>query len=210
MNYIIEENINLYDEIKLCENCDNENICLLTKLPLENNYITLNCNHKFNYKALYDETYNQKKYNILDVAPSQINEMKCPYCRTTTPNILPYFKIYDVKEIKGITMPAKYSLKIYNCEYVWKSGKSKGCKCNNSAFISDNGIFCNTHYKKLPNKNIVLYNNEDEKFYNKYNIPKLKEILRANKCKVGGRKKELINRICSEKLLKSTGWLDIL
>jgi len=51
MNYIIENNVNFYDELnkELLEESINDNICLLTHVPLEQNPITLECNHKFNY-----------------------------------------------------------------------------------------------------------------------------------------------------------------
>ena len=34
--------------------------CLISNNPLEINYITLNCNHKFNYKNIYNEVCKQK------------------------------------------------------------------------------------------------------------------------------------------------------
>ena len=173
------------------------------------NYITLACNHKFNYKAIYDETCNQKKYNFLDVAPSKIDQIKCPYCRSVTHNILPYFRIYNVEKIRGVTVPSQYSLKLHNCEYIYRSGKSKDTKCNNSAFICKSGTFCNTHYKDTPAPDTPT-NDDNEKIYKKYTVAQLKHILKANKCKIGGIKSELIKRICFEKALKSAGWVDML
>ena len=46
----------------LCEDEDenDDNICLISGVPLEDKYITLCCGHKFNYIAIYNEILNQK------------------------------------------------------------------------------------------------------------------------------------------------------
>ena len=63
-NYTIEGNINFYDELYKCLDDDSENdednICQISGLPLSNNCIQLECNHKFNYDALYTEICKQK------------------------------------------------------------------------------------------------------------------------------------------------------
>ena len=65
MNYKIENNLNFYNELyKELNNIieeKQEDICLLSNSPLEDNYITLDCNHKFNYLPLYNEICSQKK-----------------------------------------------------------------------------------------------------------------------------------------------------
>ena len=58
--YIIEGNINFQDELykSLDEESDNEEeFCLISGLPLKEKYITLECNHKFNYESLYKEIF---------------------------------------------------------------------------------------------------------------------------------------------------------
>lgn len=221
MNYNIEDNLDLYTEINNCilenskdSNSHNTNICLLTNMPLEDNYITLQCKHTFNYLAIYQETCNQKKINNLDIAPCRINEIKCPYCRKTNNGILPYFSNYNVDIIRGVTYPSKYSMKIHSCEYAYKSNKSKQKICNCSAFISEKGTLCNKHYKIVNDKNMKLTktNESNENIqdikYKKMTIPQLKDILRANTCKLGGKKTELITRICSEKTLRGDTWIE--
>lgn len=217
MNYIIEGNLNLYKEIDnyIIEN--ETDICLLTHLPLENNFITLNCNHKFNYQALYYETCNQKKRNYYDTAPSKYYEIKCPYCRETTPKLLPYFCKYNVEKIPGVTVPSKYCMKFHCCEYKDKSSKKSGNICGESAFISDNGVLCNKHYRKLIGLKIKNNKTEsnhqcskDEIYYGNMLVRELKDILRANKCKVSGVKKDLVARICSEKVIIGNDWIEII
>ena len=42
------------------KNEDFENKCLISGEELEDNFITLECNHKFNYKHIYNEVHKQK------------------------------------------------------------------------------------------------------------------------------------------------------
>ena len=205
--------------------------CLITLEPLEDNYILLPCGHCFNYEPMYYELAYQKTQKILDNYHLKINEIKCPYCRSVSSQILPYFKHYNLKLISGVNMPSKYSMKIYTCEYINRNNKV----CGGSACKSKFGYLCNTHYLKQLNKE-TLNNGKDKKKNNKNNknllnndtnienketinnnieatsyakltIPQLKHILRINKCRVGGRKAELLERIKITKLNK-TIWVE--
>ena len=48
----------------LCEEDtqDTANYCLISNGLLEEDYIKLACNHKFNYDPIFNEVQNQKKY----------------------------------------------------------------------------------------------------------------------------------------------------
>ena len=55
----------------LCQNDTDTDIeevttCLISNLPLECNHITLSCGHKFNYKSIFSEVKNQKRYSHLE------------------------------------------------------------------------------------------------------------------------------------------------
>ncbi len=86
MNYTIDCNINFYDELMkpdLEDNSDEKN-CLITDKPLTDNYITLQCNHSFNYHAIYKEAINQKtKYN-----PNEITKLKMNVLLVLTKRLL--------------------------------------------------------------------------------------------------------------------------
>ena len=56
--------------------------CLISNELLTCNYITLECNHKFNYIELFNEVVEQKTKKMLDNSKLKLNEVKCPYCRT--------------------------------------------------------------------------------------------------------------------------------
>ena len=62
--YKTEDNINFYDLLNNTNPSDNilkDNICLITREPLDNTKTTLECGHSFNYKCIYNEVMHQKK-----------------------------------------------------------------------------------------------------------------------------------------------------
>ena len=82
MNTTIEDN-NLYhqllnsDEDDSDDDADHDNLCLISFEKLKDNYITLPCNHTFNYDALYDAiTIQKKSYNPLNSTYLRINEVQ--------------------------------------------------------------------------------------------------------------------------------------
>lgn len=116
--YIIEGNINFQDELYklLDEESDNEDeLCQITGLPLKDNYVTLECNHHFNYDAVYKEIYKQKyefkTYEVNSLHKKDLQKfrdskldyfIKCPYCRNLQFTILPYYKELGLKEVYGM------------------------------------------------------------------------------------------------------------
>lgn len=203
------EKVSKYD-IELFKNLLNEDVkdednkCLITNENLNDNNIELNCGHKFNYEALYNEVVYQKTRKLLDNAQLKINEVKCPYCRNVTSKLLPFYKYYPVKQVRGVTSPEEYCMKIYECEHV-KNGK----KCTKSGCKTENGIFCNKHLVTTKEDEIILKNQDKNVFnyYKKKRIIDLKKILNLNGCKVGGNKEELVNRIIINKN-KIQNWLE--
>ncbi len=182
-----------------------QNVCLITNEKLEDNSIKLECNHEFNYLSLYNEVIYQKTKKLLDNSRLKINEMKCPYCRNITKMLLPFYKYYSVVPVRGVTYPEEFSMKFHECQHVnVKNGK----KCASSACITDNGIFCNKHISATKKENEILANESTTiiDMYNKLKINDLKELLKLNKCRVGGKKSELVNRIIVNKSKK--GWVD--
>jgi len=182
------------------ENKKEDNICLISNTLLEDNYIKLECNHRFNYLPLYYEIVEQKTKKILDNYKLRIEQIKCPYCRNVSNFILPYYKYYNIKNIKGVTSPFKLSVSLYRCEYIDKKNI-----CNEDACITRNGIFCNKHYKNnyfydnfLCKMDKNKFNLEYEK-YNKMNLKELKLILKELNLKKTGNKKDIIERIIVNK-----------
>jgi hypothetical protein len=194
MDIISKYDMNLFKKI-LNENIeeeDEEEICLITNEKLEENNIKLSCGHKFNYVSLYNEVVYQKTRKLLDNSQLKLNEIKCPYCRRITGKLLPFYKYYSVKAIRGVTYPEIDSIKLYECEHI-KNGK----KCLKSGCKIGNSILCNKHltYNKVDEE--IIKNMEDDfyKTYKKKNLKDLKEELKNYKLKISGKKEELINRI---------------
>jgi hypothetical protein len=167
--------------------------CLISNELLTTNYITLECNHKFNYMELYNEVLEQKTKKMLDNSKLKLNEVKCPYCRAITKNILPYLKYYDTKIIKGVNYPYDLSIKLNECQYIEKNSEL----CKKSACMTKFGIFCNSHVKyNIKEKEILNTISGDVlNAYKKKTIQTIKTELRENNIKLSGKKEELINRL---------------
>lgn len=128
--YNIEGNIDFFSELnKMLDDDDNngendDNICLITNLPLTDNYVKLNCGHKFNYEPLcYDLTNYKSKFNHLEKDKLGINQIRCPYCRHKQNGLLPYYDNMGIIKICGVNYchPNEEVTKIYYigpiCEY---------------------------------------------------------------------------------------------
>ena len=88
-NYIIEDDIDFYQELNISSNKDFNDVCLISNEPLTRNSIRLPCNHTFNYLPLYKEICKQKnKYNSLEITKLKSHQIKCPYCRLIINNLL--------------------------------------------------------------------------------------------------------------------------
>uniref|UniRef100_A0A6C0H4I4 SAP domain-containing protein n=1 Tax=viral metagenome TaxID=1070528 RepID=A0A6C0H4I4_9ZZZZ len=167
--------------------------CLISNELLTTNFITLECNHKFNYMELYNEVLEQKTKKLLDNSKLKLNEVKCPYCRAITKNILPYLKYYDTKIIKGVNYPYDLSIKLNECQYIEKNSEL----CKKSACITKLGIFCNSHVKYNIKEEEILNTISGDVLnaYKKKTIQTIKTELRENNIKLSGKKEELINRL---------------
>jgi hypothetical protein len=175
------------------ETNENNEKCLISNELLSVNYITLECNHKFNFTELYNEVIEQKTKKILDNSKLKLNEIKCPYCRNVTPNILPFFKYYNNKLIKGVNYPQDLSIKLHECQYIEKNSNL----CRKNACITNFGIFCNNHLKYNIKEEEILINTSGDvmNLYKKKTIQDLKKELREHNIKLCGKKMDLINRL---------------
>lgn len=179
MKYKIEGNFNFYDELyksldeplNVTDNNDND-ICLITKQPLSDNFITMECKHKFNYDPLYKEIYNQKcklrLYNEIHLSSNMrdvyIKSGKdyfiiCPYCRNIQFELLPYLDNDIYPKVYGINTNDRSYIRVTDKNangYIYKGffyNLSKvnkcihdGCVSTVCAFNDDFQMFCcSTH-----------------------------------------------------------------
>jgi len=108
--YNIEGNIDFFSELYKSLDIEekineDENLCLITGLKLENHYITLKCGHKFNYIPLFYDIKNHKqKFNNMEGHISHLkhDEIRCPYCRNKQKELLPYFKEIGLPKVHGV------------------------------------------------------------------------------------------------------------
>tara|TARA_B100000767_G_scaffold271722_1_gene297908 strand:+ start:1097 stop:1744 length:648 start_codon:yes stop_codon:yes gene_type:complete len=213
MNYITEDNIDFFDEITNLEDEDEDekevDKWLLSGTPLTRNHITLDCNHKFNYCPLFHEVVKQKTvYNPNETSRLMIHEIKCPYCRQITPNLLPYIPVEcGIIQVKGVNYPKNYCLQHKRCMWCFKTGKRKGQYCRGNGFETVLGTYCNKHWENINSKtqkskdeNNEEWTTEMEGIYKSYTVASLKNLLRHNNIKVSGLKKNLVIRVVTHDL----------
>ena len=168
--YVIEGDISFYDELyKSLDEPETQEetveLCLITNAPLKENFVTLDCNHKFNYDALYNDIYcHKKKYNSMERCSLKNKEIRCPYCRTIHKELLPYVegyqKVHGVNHYDEMQDKSDY---IYHSEF--KQGvcsyvptainpidniivpPQKCTGCYVKMFQIDNKTYCGVHYR---------------------------------------------------------------
>lgn len=198
--YIIEGDLDFKTAMNI-DLTENEDICLISQQLLTKSQIKLICGHKFNYMPLYNELYKQKQKNQYETCNLKIYQMKCPYCRTVVDNILPYIQSECPEKTNGVNYPFKYCMKnLVECESV-KKNKKKCCK--EAQFINEKS-YCKFHYMKLEmtklKKEQSIWTVEMDNIFKSKKVDDLKTILKIHKLKVGGTKRELIERLFENKI----------
>jgi hypothetical protein len=111
--YIIEGGFDFYEELyksldieEINEKTEaDNNLCLITNQLLTDNFVKLNCGHKFNYSPLFLDLKNHKqKFNGLEGTSSKLStdEIRCPYCRTKQKGVLQYYEELGLEKINGV------------------------------------------------------------------------------------------------------------
>jgi hypothetical protein len=167
-NYVIEDNFNFYEALEDSDNDDDKEaeICLISQKCLDENAITLNCNHKFNFFDIYKEVVNQKKKtHSLDknIRLLKKSEFLCPYCRSVQKELLPHIKNLSmgINFYIGVNSPHNICMPYHECSYKTLSGKSKGVPCGCPAFSYDGITHCNKHYAATQKKLLAPTNNNN-------------------------------------------------
>lgn len=220
MNYIIEDNIDFYAELHKLTNeenntdtnntdtnnsdTNNNNICMLTHLPLTENFITLPCNHTFNYIPLYNEVCTKYIYNNFESERLNDRQIKCPYCRKIYNHLLPYIPYDGVEKEIGVNWPEKDCMRHMYCQWVYKCGKNKGESCDKNAYKKDLEVYCVSHWtivnkKKNTDHLVDVWTDEMDKLCKSTHIVGLKKMLKEMNLPVSGTKKVLVKRIIDAK-----------
>ena len=124
-----------------------ENTCLITNDPLNAFHVTLTCGHKFNYEPLYQEVLRQKgrfgMHNYYEKIGT--HQIKCPYCRTFTNQLLPYVGSHPtIKRLNGVNAPASMCMPGIECSH------NNNGSCGTNAFYEhDSNPYCLRHYNSV-------------------------------------------------------------
>ena len=119
-------------------------ICHITFEKLKDNYIVLDCKHTFNYDAIFKEICIQKTIiNRKETQKLKKYCIKCPYCRFIQKGILPYRESYNLVPLVNTPKSKAFTMKKFQCKYIFASGKKKSTCCNKYSEIE----YCNQHNK---------------------------------------------------------------
>ena len=154
IKYEIEDDLDFFAALKSmqqppsqdpdADDDDHENTCLITNDPLNAFHVTLVCGHKFNYEPLYQEVIRQKGRLGMHNYYERIgmHQIKCPYCRTLTNNLLPYIGLHPtMKRLTGVNSPASMCMPGVACSH-------NDTTCGATAFYEhDSKPYCLRHAK---------------------------------------------------------------
>jgi hypothetical protein len=124
-----------------------ENTCLITNDPLNAFHVTLTCGHKFNYEPLYQEVLRQKgRFGVHNYYEKiGMHQIKCPYCRTFTNQLLPYIGSHPIiKRLNGVNAPVSMCMPGIECSH------DNHNSCGANAFYEHNSnLYCLRHYNSV-------------------------------------------------------------
>ena len=199
--YIVEGAVDFFSELYKSlddEEDTNENVCLITNMPLTDNFIELQCGHKFNYVPLYKDIYSHKKnFNYLESSSGKLgkNEIRCPYCRKKQNEVLPYYENMGVNKVPGVNQvyveEAKTSKTAYpnhRCSFMMKIGTDTEevqcsgfgtpiCIYTHGTNYGDTKLYCWSHKKAVLRKykNDILVKAKADALKVKTELKKAKE-----------------------------------
>lgn len=120
---------------------DVQDACLITNEQLNAFHVSLCCGHKFNYEPLYQEVLRQKgRLGVHNYHEKiEVNQIKCPYCRTLTNKLLPYIGKHPlIKRLVGVNAPEHLCMPGVKCHVE---------SCHANAFYEhDNKTYCLRHH----------------------------------------------------------------
>jgi hypothetical protein len=173
--YIVEGNIDFFQELQKSSTCeDDNNRCQITGEPLGHDFVQLKCGHSFNYEALFADVYQQKKKsNVNECRRVSIKCIRCPYCRSIHPELLPEkaHKVFGVN-FYDETLDSIYLMK--GCDIIPECSHPN-CKNTFGKRFGETQYFCQNHLGKEQKKVKQQLEQEYQEFIDKKNhtlIPK--------------------------------------
>jgi hypothetical protein len=188
--FVTENNINFYDEINKDDDYDDENKCLITLENLKDDYVQLDCGHKFNYEPIFKDIQNHKqKFNKLERRILSTNEIRCPYCRTVHNKLLPLNDKFP--KVHGVNYRDDELLLFNNTpkDYHWVQGKcdysennllsNKNSECCNNTTVTYIDLFkcnlCIIHKNEYHYNYLIQKQEQEKKIKQEKKLAKIKE-----------------------------------
>ena len=177
-------------------------ICPITCAPPGENGIRLPCGHHFSYEALFEETVALKRtaarpYDT-DYVPK--HHLRCPYCRSIFPGLLPYVPSIYPEKIQGVNAPQRRCRPHASCAHQMIRGSRKGETCGKPGFIWNGRAVCVHHWREAvkKEKDDEAWTSNHAAIHGLYTIAQLKLKLRALNLPVYGTKRTLVLRLCAQ------------
>ena len=183
-------------------------LCMITHSPLSSDYVTLECGHKFNYDAIFNDIYNHKKhFHELESSRLKSSQIRCPYCRNIQNSLLPCPS--GKKMVCGVNVvvdiPQEQVINMRTPSMFWLNYRnfSRGYCCHGVEDITRLGKSCS---EVTCSDTMVIYNDVDERVYCKIHLKeKLTQIFDNNianaKKETTCNKREIAAIVRQEKLL---------
>ena len=182
--------------------------CMISQTPLSREHVTLECGHKFNYDAIFNDIYNHKKqFHELETSRLKGTQIRCPYCRNIQNSLLPHLPgkkmVCGVNMIVDITREQAAHMKQPSMYWLNYRQFARGYCCHNVDNISELG---NSVTEVTCSDTMVIYNDVDERVYCKTHLKeKLTHIFNNNiavaKQEIANAKREVASIVRQEKLL---------
>lgn len=148
--YKIEGNFDFYSALYAPESTptvqDEKNICLITRLPLTDDHVEMECGHKFNYLPLYNGLVQTAKPMMYGT--SRLGQISCPFCRHSQTTLLPFNPKF--KKVIGVNL---YPFKVLkdsgemtlNMGHLCKLSTLNECTSDYAYKVSNN-YYCECHH----------------------------------------------------------------
>jgi len=151
--------------------------CLITNEKLKEGYVTMLCNHSFNYIPLFNDLLHHKKTLYLETQMLKTNEIRCPYCRNKQSILLPYYECMGVPKITGINFFKRIGTFVGNCQY----DELKNTIVSKEWYSSLKTKLFDDSNTNMICSNIVSVLKEDDKCYCSFHKIKAKSLYYKNK-----------------------------
>jgi hypothetical protein len=148
--YKIEGNFDFYSALKEPDAPivqDESTICLITRMPLTDDHVAMECGHKFNYLPLYNGLVQNTKPSIN--TSFKTNQIACPFCRRSQTTLLPFNPAF--KKVVGVNL---YPFKVCKDSGIKTPDTGHLCKLANPseycgsdyAYKFGENHYCETHH----------------------------------------------------------------